>query len=244
MRRRFRQDGAECLTEVPNDAPHRLVGRRGSGRVSTCEVRALVAADVGPDDVVWEERSQGDLLGMLLEADGPAISLPRKLGELVQRRRATQRSGALRACSMTSSGVRCTASVHAGIEIASDPDRASARDKWREVGAGGTCTRCMPIVRFRPIVALDGGPERYVAWFEPDHFILEADDPRSSSTASARWCGRSSPRSARSTGTARRLTLRPARHQAATHRPPIGFEEGWTGYYESTFNPARAPTPS
>ena len=91
-------------------------------------------------------------------------------------------------------------------------------------------------VRFRRVEA-DGG-ERFVAWFEPDHFILEAtadffvdrfralrlDDPHPDRLAAL------GPRDAAPSA---------RRRAARTRRRRDPFEAGWRGYYESTFNPAR-----
>ncbi len=94
-------------------------------------------------------------------------------------------------------------------------------------------------VRFRR-VPHKGGSECFVAWFEPDHFILEAtadffiDRFRALSWSiltpigSLNW-DRSN------------LTLGPpARRQDAPSHDP--FEAGWAAYYQSTFNPARLNT--
>jgi DNA polymerase len=90
-------------------------------------------------------------------------------------------------------------------------------------------------LRFRRCDA--AGPERFVAWFEPEHHILEAAAPffvdRFRSLAwsiltpegSAHWDGAS-------------LTFGPpGRREDAPASD--GFEAGWRDYYESTFNPAR-----
>ncbi|HZA91847.1 MAG TPA: UdgX family uracil-DNA binding protein, partial [Gemmatimonadales bacterium] len=89
-------------------------------------------------------------------------------------------------------------------------------------------------VRFR---RMHGELERFAAWFEPEHFILEAAAPffvdrfRSmdwtilTPLGSARW-------------DRHELTFGPpARREEAPDED--SFEEGWRGYYESVFNPAR-----
>ena len=90
-------------------------------------------------------------------------------------------------------------------------------------------------VRFRR-VETDAG-ERFVAWFEPEHFILEAaagffvdrfralDWTILTPIGSLRWDG------------ARLSVGPPARRADAPAADP--FEAGWRGYYESAFNPAR-----
>ena len=90
-------------------------------------------------------------------------------------------------------------------------------------------------VRFRRI---DGeARERFVAWFEPEHFILEAAAPffverfRAldwsilTPIGSAHW-------------DRERLRFGPPGRRADAPASDA-FEEGWRGYYESIFNPAR-----
>jgi DNA polymerase len=119
------------------------------------------------------------------------------------------------------------------LEISSDPlvhrlermRKAIARDLHK----------MHAFLRFRRVAG--DGPERFVAWFEPDHHILGAAAPFFvdrfrgldwtilTPEASARWDGQ---------------TLRfgpPGRREDAPAQD--GFEAGWRDYYESTFNPAR-----
>jgi uracil-DNA glycosylase len=91
-------------------------------------------------------------------------------------------------------------------------------------------------LRFRRLEA--EGHERFVAWFEPEHFILEATAPffverfRSlhwsilTPIGSLHW-----DRQILAVGP-------PGRREDAPESD--GFEAGWRGYYESMFNPARA----
>ena len=91
-------------------------------------------------------------------------------------------------------------------------------------------------LRFRRIEDADNG-ERFVAWFEPDHFIVEAtsaffvDRFRGliwsilTPVGSLHW-------------NRRQLTLGPPARRVDLPESD-GFEVGWTQYYESTFNPAR-----
>lgn len=90
-------------------------------------------------------------------------------------------------------------------------------------------------VRFRRVE--EDGRERFIAWFEPEHHILDAAAPffvdrfRAldwtilTPTGSLRWDG------------ARLIPGPPARREDAPASE--AFEAGWIGYYESAFNPAR-----
>jgi uracil-DNA glycosylase family protein len=91
-------------------------------------------------------------------------------------------------------------------------------------------------LRFRRLEAANGG-ERFIAWFEPDHYIVEAvaeffvDRFRGmvwsilTPVGSLHW-------------DCQRLTVGPPGRRADLPDGD-GFEAGWTHYYESTFNPAR-----
>jgi DNA polymerase len=192
-------------------------------------VRALVAEAVEPAGVIWSSGEPG-LFGQGEVGDAPPIHLPRRLGELIQEvapHRDPERYALLYSLVWRS--------LHGEREIAefaSDPVvhrlemmRKSVRRDLHKMHA---------FVRFRQV---EGEPERYVAWFEPDHFILEAAAPffvdRFRSMAwsiltpigSAHWD---------------RVRLRFGRPGQRRDAPESdGFEEGWQGYYESTFNPAR-----
>jgi DNA polymerase len=119
------------------------------------------------------------------------------------------------------------------LEVASDPlvhrlelMRKSVRRDIHKMHA---------FLRFRRVE--NAGEERFVAWFEPEHFILEAAAPFFvehfgalswsilTPVGSAHWDRKA-------------LTFGPP---AARATPPDNdaFEAGWQGYYESTFNPAR-----
>ncbi len=96
-------------------------------------------------------------------------------------------------------------------------------------------------VRFRRIdTASDGpdGPERFAAWFEPEHFILEAvADFFVRRFGSLHWSILTPLGSLHWDRAA--LTIGPpgTRGDAPPDDP---YETGWLRYYESTFNPARA----
>ncbi|WP_018263211.1 UdgX family uracil-DNA binding protein [Methylobacterium sp. WSM2598] len=119
-------------------------------------------------------------------------------------------------------------------EVASDPlvhrltrmRRAVARDLHK----------MHAFLRFRRVPG-EGERERFAAWFEPDHHILEAAAPFFvarfpgfdwsilTPEGSAHWDGA-------------RLRFGPPERREAL---PAGdaFEAGWSAYYASTFNPAR-----
>ena len=195
--------------------------------------RSLVAGEVAPAEVAWETGGQPGLFGDGSGQAAPPLSLPRRLGELIGEvvpHRDPERYPLLYDVVW-----RVLHGERGLLEVASDPVvhrlDLMARAVRRDIH------KMHAYLRFRKVEGEDG-PERYVAWFEPEHFILEAAIPffeerfRSmhwtiiTPIGSARWDGQ-----ALGYGPAGTKREAPAED---------GFEAGWTGYYESIFNPARA----
>ena len=194
-------------------------------------VRRLVAEELAPQHVLFAVEDSPELFGDEPEAEAPPVCLPRPVADLVRAvvcHRDPERYALLYGLVW-----RVLNGERELLEIASDPlvhrldlmARAVRRDLHK----------MHAFLRFR---RLEGaGPERFVAWFEPDHFILEAAAPffidrfRSldwvilTPVGSMHW-----DRQALSVGPA-------ARREDAPRED--AFEEGWRGYYESVFNPAR-----
>ncbi len=202
-------------------------------------VRGLVAAGAAPDDVLWTAGDAPSLFGgstlpaILPEGEAASpLSLPRAVGELVEAvvcHREPERYALLyRLIWRVLHGERDLLGHH------SDPlvhrlallNKAVRRDLHK----------MHAFLRFRDVPDPDGG-ERFVAFFEPDHFIVEAAAPffveRFQSmvwsiltpVGSLHWDRRA-------------LTVGPP---AAMPEGLEGdaFLAGWRRYYESTFNPAR-----
>ncbi|MCB5174864.1 UdgX family uracil-DNA binding protein [Microvirga lenta] len=194
-------------------------------------VRRLVHEELAPQHVVWTVDEAPDLFGGETHGDAPPVSLPRSLTETIGRvvcHRDPERYALLYQLVW-----RVLNGERELMDIATDPlvhrlelmARAVRRDLHK----------MHAFLRFRRV----GGalPERFAAWFEPEHFILEAAAPffvdrfRSlhwtilTPVGSAQW-----DRAALTYGP-------PARREDAPAED--AFEEGWRGYYESVFNPAR-----
>ena len=192
-------------------------------------VRRLIAAGARPEDVAWS--SAATLFAATSEAAGPALSLPRRLADLIRLvicHRDPERHAMLYAAIWrTQHGERHL------LDMAADPlvhrlDRM-AKSVRRDLH------KMHAFVRFRRVHAPDG--ERFVAWFEPEHFILEATAQFFTDRFRAMDWTILTP-----IGTLhwnrRALTIGPpARREDAPESDP--FEAGWRGYYESAFNPAR-----
>jgi uracil-DNA glycosylase len=194
-------------------------------------VRRLVADELAPQHVIFTVEDKPDLFGSDAPFDAPPVSLPRSVSDLVGHvvcHRDPERYALLYQLIW-----RVLNGERALLEIGSDPlvhrldtmARAVRRDLHK----------MHAFVRFRRIEA--NGAERFAAWFEPEHFILEAvADFFVERFASLDWTILTP------IGTLHwdrdKLTVGP---RARSGDAPCGdpFENGWRGYYESTFNPAR-----
>lgn len=194
-------------------------------------VRRLVHEELAPQHVIFDIEAARDLFGGGAAGEAPPISLPRSLTEMIGRvvcHRDPERYALLYQLVW-----RVLNGERELLDIATDPlvhrlelmARAVRRDLHK----------MHAFVRFRRI--RDAAFERFAAWFEPEHFILEAAAPffvdrfRSldwtilTPIGSAHW-------------DREKLTYGPpARREDAPAED--AFEDGWRGYYESVFNPAR-----
>ncbi|MDP8919609.1 MAG: TIGR03915 family putative DNA repair protein, partial [Pseudomonadota bacterium] len=194
-------------------------------------VRWLIAEELAPQHVVFAVDDAPALFGQEAAGDAPAVSLPKGVAQLIEHvvcHRDPERYALLyRLVWRVLNGERDL------LEIASDPLVHRIDMMARSVGRD--LHKMHAFVRFRRMGS--DGPERFAAWFEPEHFILEAAAPffvdrfRSldwtilTPLGSIHW---------------NREALRfgpPARREDAPDED--SFEEGWRGYYESVFNPAR-----
>ncbi len=194
-------------------------------------VRWLMAEELAPQHIVWSLDDAPSLFGGEEVRDAPPVALPRSVARLVEL--GVCHSDPERYALLYQLVWRVLNGERDLLEIASDPlvhrVDAMARMVRRDLH------KMYAFVRFRRM----GGEnlERFAAWYEPEHFILEASAPffidrfRSldwtilTPIGSMRW-----DRHALSFGPA-------ARREDAPDED--SFEEGWRGYYESVFNPAR-----
>jgi DNA polymerase len=194
-------------------------------------LRHLVASACPPDAVVFSADAKPDLFGSEAVADAPPVRLPRAASDLIALvvcHRDPERYALLYQMAW-----RILHGERHLLDMASDPlvhrVHLMARTIRRDLH------KMHAFLRFRSLEGAE--PERFVAWFEPDHFILEAtaqffiDRFRSldwtilTPVGSMRW-----DRSELSFGPPARREDAPAHDR---------FEDGWRDYYESIFNPAR-----
>ena len=197
--------------------------------------RALVAREVPPDQVVFEVDGQSGLFGEDLPADAPPVSLPRALGETVGQ--VVPHRDPERYALLYEAIWRVLHGERALMDVASDPVvhrlDLMARAVRRDIH------KMHAYLRFRKIEtgAPESGLEQYGAWFEPEHFILEAAIPFFVERfRSMVWTIVTPVGSAHWDGEALRFGAAGRREDAPGSD---GFEAGWTAYYQSIFNPAR-----
>lgn len=195
-------------------------------------VRGLLARRAAPESVAWAQAGEADLFDQSAMHTAPPIGLPRALGELIEL--VVCHSDCERYALLYAAIWRVLNGERALLEVQSDP--LVHRLEMMAKSVRRDLHKMHAFVRFRETNDPDG-TARFVAWFEPQHFIVEAtagffvERFRSmvwsilTPVGSLHW-----DRSA--------LTLAPP---AQRSDPPQSdaFEEGWRCYYENIFNPAR-----
>lgn len=191
--------------------------------------RSLVAEGIPPDEVVWES-GEATLFGAPLRPDAPALALPRVFGELA--RLVAPHSDPERYALLYRALWRILTGERALLEIASDPlvHRLGlmARSVRRDIH------KMHAYLRFR---RLDGEPERFAAWFEPDHFIVEAATPFFAERFGAMEWLIATPKGS-AAWDRRDLYFGPPGERRDAPAGDV-FEDGWSAYYAAIFNPAR-----
>ena len=195
--------------------------------------RALVLGGVAPEEIAWSVGETADLFAEAAPVREPAgtFSVPRALVALAEAAilaREQERFALL---------YRLVWRAHRGerqlLERATDPEVQRAQRLVQAVRRDSHKMRAF--VRFRAVAEPEG--TRYVSWFEPDHYIVEANAPlfvRRFATmawsiltpdASAHWDG---------------ATLRIGAGADPGDVPDDdGLEAYWRAYFSAIFNPAR-----
>ncbi len=212
------------MTQIALDPGADLDGFRAA-------VRGLAAAGVPPGEVGWMSDGAPTLFPEVPSKDAPPVALPRAAHDLI--RLVVCHSDPERYALLYTLVWRLLRGERRLLEIASDPLvfrlQRMAKSVRRDLH------KMHAFVRFRRVEV--EGDEHYVAWFEPDHFILEATAGFFVDRFRALRWSILTPIGAIHWD---RRALRfgpPARKQDAPTSDP--FEAGWRDYYESIFNPAR-----
>ncbi|MGY0832069.1 UdgX family uracil-DNA binding protein [Azospirillum argentinense] len=196
-------------------------------------VRRLAAARTAPDEVLWSVGAPS-LFGDEAPAseNGAPVFLPQAVGQLIETvvcHGDPERYALLyRLVWRVLNGERALLDQHADplVHRLERLDKAVRRD----------IHKMHAFLRFRALRDPDGG-ERYVAWFEPDHHIVEAVAPFFVERFESMVWTILTPKGSLHWDRQHLMTGPP------TERPDSladdRFAEGWLRYYESTFNPAR-----
>ena len=199
------------------------------------EARRLLAARVPPERVVWRVAGQEqDLFGAPPErakAHPGDVRLPRDAVALATT--AAHHSDPDRWAliygflyrSLTDKG------------LADNPaDPVVQRLRQMEKAIRRDAHKMHAFVRFKEVGTEDGAP-RYVAWFEPDHHIVEREAPFFIRRfANMDWAIVTPRKSIRWDGG--KLTVGPGGQRSDVPQDDA-FEDAWRAYYASIFNPAR-----
>jgi len=200
--------------------------------------RALALADTAPEDVVWSVRNVDDLFAESepepdSETAAPVgtFTVPRALVSLAEtaiQARDPERFALL---------YRLIWRAHRGekhlLELTTDPEVQRVQRLAQAVRLDTHKMRAF--VRFREVVEPEG--TRYVSWFEPEHYIVEANAPFFARRfATMTWSILTPYRSAHWDGETLRFDVGAS---PADVPDDDRLEAYWRAYYSSIFNPAR-----
>ncbi len=198
--------------------------------------RTLALEGVAPEDVVWSIRAPDDLFAA--STDDPPVAaptgtfnVPRALVELAQT--VIQASDPARFALLYRLLARAHGGERALLDQVTDPEVQRAQRLAQSVRRDTHKMRAF--VRFREVSEPEG--TRYVAWFEPEHYIVEANAPFFVRRfATMVWSILTPYRSAHWNGAALSFTAGAAR---ADVPDDDRLEAYWRAYFSSIFNPAR-----
>lgn len=197
-------------------------------------VRRLAAARTAPEAVLWSVGAPSLFGGEDAppsETDAP-VFLPQSVGRLIETivcHSDPERYALLyRLVWRVLNGERALLDQHADplVHRLERLDKAVRRD----------IHKMHAFLRFRALPDLEGG-ERYAAWFEPDHHIVEAVAPFFVDRFESMVWTILTPKGSLHWDRQRLMSGPPA--ERPDSRTDDRFAEGWQRYYESTFNPAR-----
>ena len=195
-------------------------------------VRALLRTQAAPDQVIWSAEDVEELFGEAQITSAAPVLLPRRLSELI--RLVVCHRDAQRYALLYQLVWRVAHGEKSAMENPADP--VVHRLEMMAKSVRRDLHKMHAFLRFRQVGVEDGG-ERFVSWFEPNHFIVEAaagffiERFRSMNwtiftpVGSLHW-------------DTEMLTVGPPGRKSDLPDSD-SFEAGWRDYYQSTFNPAR-----
>jgi DNA polymerase len=196
--------------------------------------RAALQAGIPPEEVAWRAAvSPPDLQvsGVLRGHDGATVRVPPGFVDLA-RRVICHRSGE-RFALLYRLLWRITQGERALLEICTDPDVRRAGRMAQSVRRDQH--KMKAFVRFRQIAGVR--PEQFVAWFEPEHHVVDAVAPFFCARfAGMRWSILTPERSVHWDGAALSFAAGARRESAPADD---ALDDLWRTYYAHIFNPAR-----
>ncbi len=192
--------------------------------------RRLVLNEVGPEDIAWSVAAESDQADLPSVPEGAQLVVPRDFIEHAATAFCHSDPGRFAFLYRMLWRLRSEPKL---LAIATDPD--TRRLEAMEKAVRRDSHKMHAFVRFRKIG--EGSDERYVAWFEPDHFIVERNaDFFVRRFTGMRWTILTPYASADWDG--ERLAIGPG---AAKGDAPAedDTEALWLTYFENIFNPAR-----
>jgi uracil-DNA glycosylase len=201
-----------------------------------CAVRGLIARNVAPESVIWNVGNRAGLFDALADADAPPVRLPRDLAELA--RTVVCHRDSDKYAQLYQSIWRVLRGEPHLLEVHSDPTVRNLEIKHKEIRRD--LHKMHAFIRFRKVDNAIEGEERFIAWFEPGHYILEegagffANRFRNmvwsilTPIGSIHW-------------DKHELRFGPAGERSDASADDH-YQRGWETYYRSTFNPARTNT--
>lgn len=197
--------------------------------------RGLLAEGIPPAEVIWEAEATASLFAEEALAAGTPVKLSVPPAFLDLAREVACHGDSRRWALLYRLLWRITRQGERDLlEIASDPDVARARLMAKNVRR--EIHKMHAFVRFRK-VGEEEGRERFVAWFEPDHFCVEPAAPFFRKRfANMDWSIFTPKGCAHWNG--EDLSFTPG-VETNPCEDPDALEEIWRTYYRSIFNPAR-----
>jgi DNA polymerase len=196
--------------------------------------RAALQAEIPPEKVAWRDcGSPPDLqVSAALRCDGGATArVPRRFVDLARQvicHRSSARLGLLYRLLW-----RIARGERALLEICTDPDVGRAVRMAQSVRRDQH--KMKAFVRFRHVAGVQ--PEQFVAWFEPEHHVVDAVAPFFRARfAGMRWSILTPERSVHWDGATLSFAAGARRESAPSDD---ALDDLWRTYYAHIFNPAR-----
>lgn len=198
--------------------------------------RGLLAAGHHPDEVLWEDAQSGELFGSTVEnlqAD-PKRTIPKAFLDMARSaaaHRDPRRWGLLYQLLW-----RITHGEPHLMALSTDPQLRQAQ-RWVKA-VGRDIHKLHAFVRFRKVGEDEAtGRENFVAWYEPDHFILPLGAPFFHKRfASMNWSILTPDACVHWNGERMEFTAGVDRSEAPDED---SLDDLWRTYYRHIFNPAR-----